>query len=1142
MSSLDRQNKLIAAEDWKRVYQSFKNADFQSYDFDNLRRTMITYLRENYPEDFNDYIESSEYLALIDLIAFLGQNLAFRFDLNARDNFLELSERRESVLRLARLLSYNPKRNQPANGLLKFTSVQTTETVLDSNGRNLSNQTIIWNDSANANWFEQFIKVINAATPESSQFGKPIDSAVINGVPTQQYRFNATNTEVPVYGFTKTVNGRNMNFEVVSSTFKESDEIYEEPPFPTNSLAFLYRDDGGGASSSNSGFFAHFRQGSLQESNFTIDRPSTTETVDLDASNINNEDVWLYDLDTIGFESNLWTKVDAVTGNNIIYNSVAKNIRKIYSVLTRTGDRARLVFADGVFGDLPQGNFKVYYRVSNGLNYSINPTDVRNISIEIPYVSKAGKQELLTVAMSLKYTVTNASATESSDSIKTNAPATYYTQGRMITGEDYNILPLSVNQEIVKVKAVNRVSSGISRYFDLKDTSGKYSNTNLFGTDGIIYKEQTLDTISFTPTTRTDIEDAVLNDLEPLLALRTTGDFYRDKYPAISLSIAFSKFIQVTSATNISTGYIGDIDNSVPKKLGTFTTSNLRYLLPGAMLKFTPPAGKVFSSKNEIIDASPAVPGSKNYIWTKIVQITNDGTANGTGTLSTGLGPVVFNDIIPTGALCNSVMPKFVTALDDSTRARVIDLIFANKNFALRYDTNETRWKIITEANIDKKSAFSLGKTGDLSNQNLDASWTVLCETDGETYTVSNRGTRYVFESEKEIRFFFDSSDKVYDISTGQLVKDKITVLNINTQPDSQQPFSYSFDWEIIDDYKGADGYVDSKKISVSFYDSDEDSIVDNPELFNEIVAPTVNILEKYIFQKRTTSLDGVTDYFYISNTDDLILVYNTENDAPRNELADGQLVYFIDTNLVTTFLKSISTFEINSEYRAFQGRGGIKFQYMHAADASVRLDPSATNIIDVYMLTKTYDTQYKRWLRGEIATRPLPLSSDALFVNFGKDLNRVKSISDEIVYHPVKYKNLFGNKADSSLQATFKVVKNSTLVISDNDIKTSVIDAINEFFAIENWDFGETFYFGELAAYIMNKLSPNLVNIVIVPKKQDLSFGSLYEIKSNADEIFATSATVDDVEIISEITAARIKASGNIVTETTTNTSITSA
>ena len=91
MSSTNRQNRLLLTEDWERVYQSYRNAEFKSYDFDTIRRTLINYLRQNYPEDFNDYIESSEYLALIDMIAFLGQNIAFRIDLNARDNFLKSS-------------------------------------------------------------------------------------------------------------------------------------------------------------------------------------------------------------------------------------------------------------------------------------------------------------------------------------------------------------------------------------------------------------------------------------------------------------------------------------------------------------------------------------------------------------------------------------------------------------------------------------------------------------------------------------------------------------------------------------------------------------------------------------------------------------------------------------------------------------------------------------------------------------------------------------------------------------------------------------------------------------------------------------------------------------------------------------------
>ena len=150
-------SQLLITEDWKKIYQSFRNADFKSYDFETLKRTMIQYLQENFPEDFNDFIESSEYIALIDLIAYLGQNLSFRIDLNARENFLETAQRRDSVLRLAQLISYTPSRNVPAHGFLKVTAVSTTDTVLDSNGTNLADTNILWNDATNPDWYQQFI-------------------------------------------------------------------------------------------------------------------------------------------------------------------------------------------------------------------------------------------------------------------------------------------------------------------------------------------------------------------------------------------------------------------------------------------------------------------------------------------------------------------------------------------------------------------------------------------------------------------------------------------------------------------------------------------------------------------------------------------------------------------------------------------------------------------------------------------------------------------------------------------------------------------------------------------------------------------------------------------------------------------------
>ena len=1147
MASVDRQNRLIVAEDWRKIYQSFRNADFQSYDFDNLRRTMITYLRENYPEDFNDYIESSEYLALIDLIAYLGQNLAFRFDLNSRDNFLELAERRESVLRLARLLSYNPKRSLPANGLLKFTAVSTTEAVVDSNGRNLAGQTIVWNDPANANWYEQFIKVINAAMTETIQFGKPQDRAVISGIKTEQYRFNATNTEVPVYAFTKAVDGRNTNFEVVSCSFKNSDKIYEEAPFPGNSLAFLYRDDGGGAPSSNTGFFAHFRQGSLQSGTFAVNRPNPNETVDIDSPSINNDDVWLYKLDSIGFETELWTKVDATEGNNVIYNSVNKNIRNIYSVLTRTGDRIRLSFSDGVFGDLPQGNFKIYYRLSNGLRYTINPNSVKNVTIDVPYLSKRGKQETLTITLSLKYTVNNAATAESSASIRQKAPQTYYTQGRMITGEDYNVLPLSVSQEIIKTKAVNRVSSGISRYFDLKDTSGKYSSTNIFGTDGILYKQEFLESFNFSANTRSEIESIVVNKVAPVLKKKSIYDFYLDKFPRIGLSITFADWRQITRATNISTGYVKNIETEEPKTVGSFTSSNLFYLAPNSLVKFTAysegSSVKHFDKNNTIVSGPSSQPGDKDYIWAKVVNVIGDGTYGVDQILPNGEGPIKFNELVPSNAVLDSIVPKFTKALDSATQNRIIDLIFANKEFGLRYEVSSTAWKIVTESNLDKLSNFNLGKQGDISNQQLDASWLVMFETDGETYTVTNRGLRYVFESKEEVRFFFDSSDKVYDTRSGKVIRDTITVLSVNNQPDANSAFTNDFNWDIIEEYKGADGYIDSKKISISFSDTDEDSVVDDPDLFTRIVAPSVNPTEKYIFQQRRVGLDGVIDFYYIDNSDSFINVYESQGFAELDipTFSNGKLVYIINEDLIKTFNSATTSFNINTEFRAFPGRNSIKFQYVHAADESSRLDPAATNIIDVYMLTRSYDTDYRRWLRGEIDVKPLPPSSDSLFVNFGNNLNKIKSVSDEIIYHPVKYKNVFGSSADTSLQAIFKVVKSQGVTISDSDIKTAVVTAINEFFAIENWEFGDTFYFGELSTYVMTKLSPNLANIVLVPKQEGLSFGSLYEIKSNSDELFVSSAAVDDVEIISEITASRIKSSGTVLTSTQRTNGITS-
>jgi len=1151
MSSTDRLNNLLVSEDWQKIYQSFKNADFQSYDFENLRRTMIDYLRINFPEDFNDYIESSEYLALIDLIAYMGQSIAFRADLNARNNFLELADRTDAVLRLARMISYNPTRNIAAQGLLKFSTIITTENVIDSNGLNLSGQAINWNDSTNTNWYDQFIKVLNAAFSSTQQFGNPADSATIYSIPTEQYRFNSAITGLPVFSFTKAVSGNNTNFEITSTTFKGENYIYEEPPALGNPLACIYSYDGMGAGSPGTGFFLNFVQGTLNQGTFTISQPSSNESIDINANNINENDVWLYQLDSNGKESTLWTKVPNLIGNNIIYNSLNQNVQTIYQVISRVNDMVSLQFSDGTFGNLPLGTFRTYYRVSNGLSYVINTQDIRSVNITIPYYSRNNKLEQLSITLNLQTSVSNANTTESNANIKTNAPQTYYTQNRMITGEDYNISPLSASTQVVKVKSLNRTSSGISRYFDLKDPTGAYSSTMLFADDGVIYSQPTISQITFTYQTRTDIEGVIYNALYPVLKKASLRNYYYSKYLNYITASLSINWISVTTDIGMSSGYIVDANNnSTIYKVGNYTTNDLKYFIPGALIKFTAPAGYYFDTlnSNKLVLGNGTSPGAEISVWAEVVSIVDDGTATGTGMLSSGFGPIVLNQKFDTlngiYPIIDQIIPAWITTISPTVITTMIDLIFANNPFGLSYNATTQAWQIVYESNLNLTTDFSLAYQGDTTNKQQDSSWLILFTTDNVVYTVKSREQQYIFESDAQIRFYFNSNHRIFDVSNNKLIKDSITLLSINTQPDTTMPFTTDLKWDIVSEYIGTDGYVDPSKLVISFADSDNNGVVDNPEYFIDIVNPSVNPTSKYIVEQKYLVNVDQEDYTYVSNSENIVLILSSQSSmGPLINYNDSQYFYFIDTDTVVKLNLSTATLEPTLDYKVYVGRDNLKFQYVHSANYESRIDPSPSNIVDVYILTTSYDLAFRKWLASpSTIIKPLPPGSDELYDILAPKLNLIKSMSDEIVYHSATYKILFGSYATPDVQASFKVVKNPAQVNSDNYIQTSVLAAINQFFALENWDFGDTFYFSELAAYVMQQLAPNITSFVVVPRQGGIGFGNLFEITAASDQLFVNGATVNDIEIVSSLTPTVLKAITGTTTNTSTSQNVTSA
>jgi hypothetical protein len=92
------------------------------------------------------------------------------------------------------------------------------------------------------------------------------------------------------------------------------------------------------------------------------------------------------------------------------------------------------------------------------------------------------------------------------------------------------------------------------------------------------------------------------------------------------------------------------------------------------------------------------------------------------------------------------------------------------------------------------------------------------------------------------------------------------------------------------------------------------------------------------------------------------------------------------------------------------------------------------------------------------------------------------------------------------------------------SEIKSQVINSINNYFTIDKWDFGDSFFFSELAAYLHEQLGSIISSVVLVPLNPLKSFGDLYEIRSAPNEIFVSAATVNDVEVIDALTQSNIR------------------
>lgn len=727
----ERVDTLFASESWTAVYTAYSNVSLKAYDFDTIREALLIYIKETYPEKFNDFVSSSEFIAILDLVAYLGHSLAFRLDMNTRENFLDTAERRESVLRMAKTLGYNKSRPVNAQGFLKITSITTNQPIYDGEGNSLANRTLRWNDTNNLDWYSNFVTVLNSVLSPETKVNNPVASINRDGIETHLHYINEDPVSKAVrYSFSANVGGASRNFDVVGS-ITDGDTIIEREPGSKDAFTVVNRNDNLGPSSDRTGFFFLAKAGNLKYTDLNYDVKIPNRIQQVLENDISNNDVWLQRIDTDGKFINTVTLVDNNSRETAIFNSLRNGNGDIVNVTTAANNTIDLTFPDGVFGNAAYGRYRLWYRIADNASFSVNRGDIINKSITIPYLGADGKSYRATFTLSSTRDFTENYEGENYLSVKRVAPRNYYTQDRMVNGQDYNILPLTMGSGIVsKVKAFNTTFAGKSRHFEMDDVTGHHSNVSVIGDDGSVYVDDRLTRVVIPyQSNNGNIDDIIRNEFSKVLKHPSMVNKYYYTYKdTITTTFTNIDWLRVTS--NPLRGY--------PEEQGA--------------------EGETWDGAANITDRDFLQIGGK---WYKVVTVHSDGT-------------FTLDSIPPAGVLLEKriVGPTYVfldehveiiknTVLDETTITSF--QIFYNYDIT----SDQGTWELYDAAYAIEFPSPELI---------LDVTYKPGYRNINSEFIITFTGTDIILDSANNVKFYYSNGDIVIDNKTNLINRDKVSI------------------------------------------------------------------------------------------------------------------------------------------------------------------------------------------------------------------------------------------------------------------------------------------------------------------------------------------------------------------------------
>jgi hypothetical protein len=436
----------------KKTFGNAKNINYVGKDFDTLRQNLIEYSKTYFPNTYADFNESSPGMVFIEMASYIGDVLSFYQDSQLKESLLAYASERKNVVALAQAMGYKPKVTTPAVTTL------TVYQLVPNNPNNPKEPDYSYclrikegmevNSNTNSNIIFRTTDVVDFSLSGSREIdvysrdgqGLPNQYLItkkVQAISAQQLETNVTisTTDYPSI----TLSDTNI-IQIVSITDNSQNKYYEVP--------YL-----------------------AQESIF-VEQPNTTSNGDM-ADSVQNVP-YILEVQKVphrfAVKTNTDNTIDIQFGNgnsSMSDETILPNTKNVGLGLANSVQRLNQsidpsnFLKTNTFGVAPTGQLTIKYLVGGGVESNVNTGDLTTIR-RIEYDEDLVSVQNLTLYQTYKTSVavenlepaSGGRGSESIEEIRQNALATFGSQNRAVTRQDYIVRALSMPERYGSVAKV----------------------------------------------------------------------------------------------------------------------------------------------------------------------------------------------------------------------------------------------------------------------------------------------------------------------------------------------------------------------------------------------------------------------------------------------------------------------------------------------------------------------------------------------------------------------------------------------------------------------------------------------------------------------------------------------------------------